>query len=187
MLAARHHRRPRTAFTLLEMLMVIAVILILGAVLVPALVGMWSNNRTKAGADMAVARLADARGAAISHARPYRVSMLVTPDGLCQIRVAPDESEQAEQPAADEPVATLTRVDTLPTGVVFTPKSEGTPHTDGWTTLVIFLPDGTCSEASEFWVEEPAHPDITPLIVRVRALTGVTTVNPSTAPGGSSP
>lgn len=178
MTARRHHRR--SAFTIMEMLVVIAVVVILGAILVPSLVGFWSNNRTKAGVDITTARLSDARGAAISRGQAYRVC--VSPDGR-QIRVCPDESEMPEQLPSGTSSAPFVRTDTLPDGVVLTPivtgTADSTASADGWLTLITFLPDGTCrEEASEFQLAEP---DVTPQVVRVRGLTGVWTVNPSTA------
>jgi prepilin-type N-terminal cleavage/methylation domain-containing protein len=177
-MTARRHRR--SAFTIVEMMVVIAVVLILGAILIPSLVGFWSNNRTKAGVDIATARLSDARGAAISRGQAYRVC--ASPDGR-QIRVCPDESELAEQLPTDSDAPPLVRTDTLPDGVVLTPiltgTADATASADGWVTLVTFLPDGTCREdASEFQLAEP---DVTPQVVRVRGLTGVWTVNPATA------
>jgi prepilin-type N-terminal cleavage/methylation domain-containing protein len=177
----RHHR---SAFTIVEMLVVIAVIVILGAILVPSLVGFWSNNRTKAGVDITTARLSDARAAAISRGQAYRVC--VSPDGR-QVRVCPDESELVEQTSSGAGSTPLVRTDTLPDTVVLTPMltstADGTSAPaaaeDGWVTLVTFLPDGTCREtSSEFQLAEP---DVTPQVVRVRGMTGVWTVNPSTA------
>lgn len=169
--------RRRSAFTVMELLVVIAVIVILGAILVPSLIGFWSNNRTKAAADIATARLSDARGAAIAQGIPYRVC--VSPNGL-QVRVCPDQSGLTEQLAFDTTTVPVQRVDTLPKGVVLTPIYTGIdgviPANDGWITLVTFLPDGTCREdASEFVLSEP---EVTPLVVRVRGLTGVWAVNP---------
>lgn len=173
---------PRSCggYTIMELLVVMTIILILGAAIAPAMLGYWSNNRTKAGVDLATGRLADARGAAIGQGRAYRVC--VSPDGR-QIRVCPDESEPAEQFVTEQFSPPLVLVDTLPDTVVLTPMSTGTSDplasADGWITLVTFLPDGTCrEEAGEFHIAEP---DVTPQVVRVRGLTGVWTVNPLTA------
>lgn len=174
----RRLRRP--GFTVLELMVVLAVVLILGAILVPALSGFWANNRTKAGVDIATARLADARGAAISQGRPYRVC--VSPDGR-QVRVCPDESEPTEQLGTDQTAAPVWEENTLPATVTITPMNVGTSATsspDGWITLVVFSPDGTCPEDAAFRVSEE-DASVVPMTVRVRGLTGVWTVNPSTA------
>lgn len=166
----------RTAFTIVELMVVMAIVLLLAAILVPSLVGFWGNNRTKAAVDLATGRLSDARGAAISQGRAYRVS--ASPDGL-QIRVAPDESEMPEEVTSEASTGAIDRTDNLPKGVVLTPMSVGELSTDGWATLATFLPDGTCRESgSEFRLSEPNN---VPQVVRVRGLTGVWTVNPETA------
>ncbi len=176
MLAARRPGR-RLAFTIVELMVVIVVVLILASILVPSMMGFWGNNRTKAAVDIATARLSDARGAAISQGRAYRVS--ASPDGL-QIRVGPDESELPEETTDESAGSVIARTDSLPKGVVLTPMSAGEPSADGWVTLATFLPDGTCREiAAEFRLAEP---DATAQVVRVRGLTGVWTVNPETTP-----
>lgn len=181
-------RRPpvRAGFTVLELMVVLAIILILGAIVGPSLFAFWGNNRTKAGVDMVTARLADARGAAIGQGRPYRVC--IAPDGLT-VRVCPDESEQTEELATEQLSPPVFEQDTLPAGVVVTPKMTGTTSapadTDGWTTLAVFLPDGTCREDAEFEVGEPSNADSAPQTVRVRSLTGVWTVNPTAATAGT--
>lgn len=166
-------------------MVVLTIILILGAMIAPALLGFWSNNRTKAAVDTVTARLADARGAAISQGRSYRVC--ASPDGR-QVRVCPDESDPSEQLASDPTAKPLVQTDTLPDTVVLTPMSTATDSqapADGWATLVTFLPDGTCKEAvNEFQLAEP---DNTPQVIRVRGLTGVWTVNPATAANPMSP
>jgi prepilin-type N-terminal cleavage/methylation domain-containing protein len=180
-------RRPRrTGFTLLEVVVVLTIILILGAVVAPSLLGFWGENRTKAAVDTVTARLADARGAAIAHARPYRVCL--SPDGL-QVKVCPDESESAEELTTEAFPDPVIQVSSLPQEVTLTPMNTGTdlpvPADDGWTTLVTFLPDGTCKEeASEFQLSEPEG---TPVVVRVRGLTGVWTANRLTAATGGNP
>lgn len=180
-------RRPhrRAGYTILELMVVMIIVLIVGALVGPSLLGFWSNNRTKAAVDTITARMADARGAAISQGRSYRVC--VSPDGT-QVRVCPDESEPSEQLAADQTSKEVWQQDPLPKGVVVSPMStpSAAQSTDGWTTLVVFSPDGTCTEDSTFEVAEPAAPDVTPMLVSVRALTGVWTVNAANATGSAS-
>jgi len=136
--------------------------------------------------DTVTARMADARGAAISQGRAYRVC--VSPDGT-QVRVCPDESEPSEQLTTEQPANEVWQQDALPKGVVVTPMSStSTPQgSDGWTTLVVFSPDGTCPEDSQFELSEPAAPDVTPMMVYVRAMTGVWTVNAANAANAGNP
>lgn len=172
MLARRTARR--SAFTIVELMVVLAIVLLLAAIMVPTLMGFWGNNKTKAAVDLVTGRLSDARGSAITHGRAYRVS--TNPDGT-QIRVAPDESESPEEVVNEAATGELNRTDDLPKGVVLTPMSTTADVvTDGWTTLAVFLPDGTCRDAlTEFRIAET---DGVAQVVRVRGLTGVWTVNP---------
>ena len=109
-----HRRHRRAGFTVLELMVVLTIILLLGAIVAPSLVGYWANNRTKAGADTVTARLADARGAAISEGRAYRVC--ASADGR-QVRVCPDESEPAEELTTEKLPDPINQTDTLPQGV----------------------------------------------------------------------
>jgi Tfp pilus assembly protein FimT len=166
----------------MELMVVMAIVLILGAIVGPSLFAFWGNNRTKAAVDTVTARLADARGAALAQGRPYR--MCVSPDGL-SVRVCPDESEPAEEFATEQPATAIFEQNTLPAGVLLTPMMTGAAtaaaDTDGWTTLVVFLPDGTCREDAEFEVTEPNNTQSIPQTIRVRAMTGVWTTNPTAA------
>jgi prepilin-type N-terminal cleavage/methylation domain-containing protein len=175
------HRQPRAGYTILELLVVIVIILIVGGIVAPSLLGLWGNNRTKAALDTVTARLAEARGAAIAHGVPYRVC--VSPDGQ-QIRTCPDESDLAAQSESERPANPIDVTNTVPPGVTLTPMTVGgTASPDGWVTIITFLPDGTCREdAGELLVGEENE---TPQVVRVRGLTGVWTVNPATATEGT--
>jgi len=167
-------------------MVVMIIILIIGALVGPSLLGFWSNNRTKAAVDTVTARMADARGAAISQGRAYRVC--VSPDGT-QVRVCPDESEPSEQLTTDQTTKEVWQQDPLPKGVVVSSMSSSSTAqaADGWTTLVVFSPDGTCTEDSQFEVAEPATPDVTPMLVYVRAMTGVWTVNAANTANAAGP
>lgn len=184
----RHRSQIRDGYTILELMVVMVIILIIGAIVGPSLLGFWSNNRTKAAVDTVTARMADARGAAIGQGRAYKVC--VSPDGT-QVRVCPDESEPSEQLTTEQPASEVWQQDPLPKGVVVTPMTisstaAGT-SADGWTTLVVFQPDGTCLEDGQFELSEPAAPDVTPMQVYVRAMTGVWTVNAANTANAANP
>ena len=178
-------RVRRRGFTILEILVVMAIILLLGAILLPAVAGLWGDNRTKASANMLQARLADARSYAISQGRPYQV--LASSDGK-QVQVAPDPAEPPEQIGSETPPPDYGATSTFPTPVTITPIYTGgdsapSSTMSGWTRLITFLPDGTCREdAMEVHLSEP---DGTPLVVKVRGLTGDVAVNPLKTDGNS--
>jgi prepilin-type N-terminal cleavage/methylation domain-containing protein len=176
----------RRGYTLIELLCVIAVLVILGAIVLPTLAGMFLDTRVKAGADMAVGHCSDARTYAIEHGRSYQV--FTSPDGK-RLRVGPDESEHPEQSGSTTPVPPFVRETDLPTAVTLVPINTGDDaggaNTNGWVKLVTFKPDGTCREpAARFELREDG---VTPLVVNVRGLTGSVVVNPadSQAGGGS--
>ena len=167
---------PRSGFTILEILVVVVVILILGAVILPTINTFWADGRTKAAVDSTQTRLAEARSNAVNHGRNYQ--LLASPDGR-QIRVAADPSEQMETgedgSAAPEFGITITFPETVtlvPETLVSNGSSE---NTSGWTLLVTYKPDGTCVEENvEFSINEPG---VTPQVFRIRGMTGTVAVN----------
>jgi prepilin-type N-terminal cleavage/methylation domain-containing protein len=178
-------RRP--GYTLLELLCVVAVLAILGAVILPTLGGLFRDTRTQAAGDMVRGWASEARARAIEDGRSYQ--LLVSIDGR-RLRVGPDELEQAEQPAETGAPLPLSREDALPDTVTLMPMMIGESVAvapAGWVVVCTFKPDGTCREASaQFQLQEPG---VNPLTVSVRGLTGGVVVSPSTQPavGGVQP
>jgi len=182
----RRHNHHRAGYTLLEMLCVITIILVLGALILPTLRGMFQDSRVKAAADMCLSRVSMARGYAIDQGRAFVFD--VSPDGR-QIRVIGDDSDpalQAEQTDAKPPAPLQ---DTLPDEVTLKPlQSQGNNTSnakaaDGWTRLATFLPDGTCRETyAAFELNEPG---VTTTTVEIRGLTGSANVMPPANKKGS--
>lgn len=170
-------RRSRRGFTLLELCVVLAVILILGAVVGPTMFAMKGNTRTKAGADMIRGRMAEARAKAMEDGKPYRLA--IASDGT-KVRLAPDTLEATGMMPThdDENSGPLVREDDLPekvaAHVVFDENDMTTQDKEGWVRVATFLPDGTCKEDTvEVEIKEPGS---TPYIVRLRGLTGAVTI-----------
>jgi prepilin-type N-terminal cleavage/methylation domain-containing protein len=141
-------RRPRPGYTLMEMVAVLAVVLILGAVTVPTLNGLKGNADQRAAADAVRERIADARGLAMEQGQPYRLA--VSADGT-RLRVAPDGEEFASAQAAQESSSAATAIETKldkAKATVAADEEYGPPPADGggWVTIGTFLPDGTCRE-----------------------------------------
>lgn len=170
----------RTGYTLLELLCVIAVLVILGAVILPSLNGLHRDTRVSAAADLVRGSCSEARARAIDDGLAYQV--YASPDGR-RLRVAPDESEQADQPATGQTTVPLNRVDDLPDNVTLVPIFTGDDQpaaqgSAGWVKLVTYKPDGTCRESSvRFEIREPG---VTTRVVTIRGMTGAVTVNLST-------
>ena len=172
-------RRPtrRPGLTILELLVVLAAILILGAVLLPTLTAVRGNTRVKAAADTVRSRMAEARMKAIEDGQPYRVA--ISTDGK-RLRVAPDTLDAIGQAAQsdDETGGPFIREDDLPqqvsADIVMDEDSFVAQDTNGWRRVATFQPDGTCKEDTvEVLLQEIG---VAPLIVRLRGLTGATRV-----------
>src|SRR4051794_16847855 len=156
--AGRLSARARPAFTLFELLLVCAVIIVLGAAVYPSIEEMYSGYRISASADQVRAAWAQARTHAMDEGRPYRFS--VKP-GTSEFRVAPDSSaywsgSDEPQPDDDRTNPPLIKTDAISKPIVFNIDDEGSQappdplgiatqssvgQSDGvWTTLAIFLP-----------------------------------------------
>src|SRR5206468_2391955 len=81
-------RSHRTGFTLFEMVIVLALMVILAGIFYPSLKGMFGYFKLHGGVDSVRAAWAHARGRAIEEARPYRFA--IEPGGA-HYRVAPDD------------------------------------------------------------------------------------------------
>jgi Tfp pilus assembly protein FimT len=168
--------RHRPAFTLLEVLLVIAVIIALSAVAYPTLAAMYGDVKVKAAADDVRAAWTEARSHAIEGGRAYRFA--VQPD-TGKYRVAPDADGFWDGSGGDESDAPpFVFEGDLPNGIVF--KVGDLPESGGWSTVVVFNPDGGCSADVEVVLRE-ADDDGTPIVVKVRAMTGAVSVRKQAA------
>ena len=191
-------RNQRPAYTLLEMVLVMAIIVILMAVGYPSVEGMQVGYRLSAAGDQVRAAWASARAQSVEEGRPYRFSVVLDKGNF---RVAPDSNEYwqgGEPPAPDDPTQRpLILEEALPKGVRFgTPEmvQGGTMPRSGdsslpvgsvepaaWTSTVTFLPDGTTQDDVEINFSARGGK---PLSIKLRALTGVVTVKQIGAEGG---
>lgn len=170
----------RTGFTLVEMLLVIAVIIALAAVAYPSLKGMYGDIKIKAAADSVRAAWTEARARAIEDGRAYRFA--VQP-GTGKFRVAPDADGfwdgSAGDAGGDGDTPPFTQEDDLPNGIQFALAGDAPDAGGGWTTVVVFNPDGGTNADVEVTLKE--DDDSTPIVVRVRAMTGAVTVRKKSA------
>ncbi len=175
----------RAGFTILEIVLVLAVLLLLAAITLPSIEAMYGDLRLTAAADLVRARWADARARAVEDGVPYRFA--VKP-GSGHFRVAPDVGDfwaggnGGSLPESDTPPLVIEGE--LPKGVTF---SEDSPTNNGdqsgeWTTRATFLADATAKEDVQLTFHAIGA---RPLIVRLRALTGAVTVQYENQNGGS--
>jgi len=168
----------RRGYTILELLVVLALLVILGAAILPSISGITGNVRQKAASDLVRARMAEARAKAMETNQPYRVSL--SDDGS-RIRVAPDDPQYAttpaDRPAGYQSKVTEDAIEKASAHVLIDPN-DPPPERDasGWTTVATFLPDGPCREANvTVEVREKNYP---PIRIRIRGVTGATKLLP---------
>jgi prepilin-type N-terminal cleavage/methylation domain-containing protein len=190
----------RSAYTLLEVLLVLVLLGVLAALAVPALDTMYSDVRARAAADTVRAAWSEAHSRAVNESRPYRFSLVLDQGNF---RVAPDSPEYwggGEAPAATESAnAPLVLDEALPNGVRFravetlmqdlpsdgdSSQPAGTVDPNSWSGTIIFLPDGTVRTEQENLEVGIRTPAAAPLVVRMRTLTGVITIRPYRQEGG---
>jgi Tfp pilus assembly protein FimT len=188
----------RAAFTLFELVLILAIVVVLGALIYPSIDAMAGDYNLKAAADMVRGGWAEAQSHAINEGRPYRFAVILDKGNF---RIAPDSEDfwsggSGDVPDGDPSTRPLVLEDTLPKGVRFssTNASQGgsvdsgldsslpVGSTDGgaWTKVVTFLPDGTALEDVEVAFQARSTQ---PLVLRLRGLTGVATLKTTSAEG----
>ncbi len=174
-------RRPpaRAGFTLVEVLLVMAILVAVGAILAPSFTTFSGDTKVKAAGDAIRARATEARGAAIGENRAYKLA--VSTDGR-RVRVAPDDMAFGSQAQTDEDGdGPLVAEDDLPTGVTATPLfdagQQAAADDGGWVRVATFNPDGTCRDDQA--VIEVREQGVAAVWVRIRGLTGGATVGPA--------
>jgi len=178
-------RRP--AVTLVEVILVLALLVVIGAVVVPILAGSLADARLRHGGDVVRSAWGKARVAAMQSGEPVvfrcepngaryqieRLSTLASPDAAAVNTLPPDDFDEAEYHDAD--VLRLARA-RLPAGIVVVSAdaaaaplvAAGTTAAGGWSTPILFYPNGTASDA----VVQLANADGATLRVTLRGLTG---------------
>ena len=185
-------RIRRRGFTLLEMMLVIAVIVMVSAIVYPSLKSSYGYYKLHGGIDSVRAAWAMARAHAIEEGRPYRFS--VEPNGS-HFRVAPDQADywSGSPPADDKQGKGYVLEQALPGGVRFTINGEPTANTPDdkspgkeektnyssidWKTAVVFQSDGTAKEDVHILFQVRGA---TPTKVHLRGLTATVSVEPVT-------
>jgi len=163
----------RNGFTLLEILLVMAILIIISAVCLPTINAMYGDTRVRGAADEIRRAWAEARSRAIDNGTPYRFSVMFD---KTRYRVAPDTDDfWSSVPADGSTDSPQALSESLPDGINFTrdTKSRFGNEQNGWTQVAVFLPDGTCRADASVAVQD-GHGS--PLTVTVRGLTGTVMV-----------
>lgn len=190
----------RRSFTLMEMVLVLALLVVLAAMAYPSLDSMYGDYRVVGAADLVRARWADARSAAVNQGRPYRFAVVRSRGNF---RVAPEGADYwangGAAPASVETNAVAVVIeDALPRGIRFLlgenggdlPNGEtalplGSVSPDQWMGVVTFLPDGTAqalggTDDTEVRLLFQSRGSV-PMELRLRTLTGTVTARSLTA------
>lgn len=138
-------RQPRQGYTLFELVLVLTLLVIIGAISYPAIDAMLADHRLTAARDTVRARLADIRGRAMKEGRPYKFSFI---ENSGKFKIEPEDSSAASS-GDDRP---LTLEGDLPEQVIFCKSEiallgEATPSpASSYETAAIYLGDGTCRD-----------------------------------------
>jgi prepilin-type N-terminal cleavage/methylation domain-containing protein len=166
-------RAPRPAFTLLEVLLVLAILVILGATAYPTLNGMYGDVKVKAAADQVRGAWVEARAQAIEDGRAYAFGVQ---KDTGKFRIAPASSFVEVANLGEDSAPPFVSEGELKSGITFDLNGKDDLRADGeWAIVAEFQPDGTCLKDVEIALSD-SDKDITPLVVRVRAMTGAVTV-----------
>jgi len=181
-----HQARP--GYTLFEIILVLALIVVLTTLVYPSLDAMYGQYRLTQAADMVRAAWATARAHAMDEGRPYRFAVVPNKGNF---RVAPDSSDfwggQSSDSSGSPDSSGISPVseDALPKGVRFATAdavqsgnmdtsgdsflTTGTVDPGTWSSTAVFLPDGTARDDVEitFYARNGR-----PVVLRLRALTG---------------
>ena len=90
--------QARRAYTLLEIILVMALIVIMSAIAIPVMQSMLSDARVTAAGDQVRGKLADTRANAMAEGRPWRLAFLPN-TGVFQM--APEESTEWDSVVQD--------------------------------------------------------------------------------------
>jgi prepilin-type N-terminal cleavage/methylation domain-containing protein len=184
--AAVRTRTPRAGFTILELLVVLAMLLLLAALTLPSFAGLRGNSKQKAASDIVRTRIANARTRAMETGVPHRLA--ISADGK-KIRLGPDVPDFANLSASTlGNLNAAVNEDSLDADAGLqnddgAANNEGTA--DGWKTIATFKPDGTCVEDHAIvTLQEEGFP---PLRIQIRGITGTARILPVQTGTGAGP
>lgn len=176
---------PRSAFTLLEIILVMGMIVVVMGIAAPSVINFYKGEKLLAATDGVRGALAEARVHAIDQGCSYRFSVV---PGRGNYRFAPDNqdywsgSAPRDLPSRESIVPPDIALRVVVDGKNLSLESEdvvakslpvGEVSPDLWSTVAIFRPDGTVDRTVEIVFSSPK---CLPLSVTLRSLTGTTSV-----------
>jgi Tfp pilus assembly protein FimT len=194
-LALRRRTLSRPAFTLVEILLVLVLLVIVGSLSIPYLFGSFARSQLRNGGDLVQSALAEARLTAMEtgQVQVLRCELKGRRFQLGSMLDLAANGDKSGPTATTAPTVAAptddgdkysTHFDShqLPSGVVFAsgdvaPSAQllamlGTADQPGWTSPIVFSPDGTATDATLLLVNEGDHT----VRITLRGLTGVVRV-----------
>lgn len=165
----------RGGFTLLELMLVLAIIVIAGGLALPSFDAMMATSNEHAARDMVRARWAEMRARAMEENRTYRFAVT---ENTGRFRIAPHDdaywSGRAPSEADENPMILEGE---LPKGILFTTSQAafaGTeeapaPGPEWGLSIAIYLGDGTARDDARIYFGKAGQ---RPMGLQLRALTG---------------
>jgi prepilin-type N-terminal cleavage/methylation domain-containing protein len=184
----------RRGFTLLELVLVLAVVVMLAAIAIPSILPLYRQYRVAAAADSIKAALITARAQAVEDGQPYCLYII---PGKGNFRVAPENytggsnGPPAPDAAGNQPYVAE---DSLPQSIVFA-EGDNAPipeddevtslpsdqiNSTQWKPVATLLPDGTAREDVVITLRTRGG---AAMIVNLRGLTGAVTSRKPSAEG----
>ena len=180
----------RQAFTLFEIIVVMALLVVVAALVYPSLESGYGYYKVRGAADTVRGALAEARTRAMEEGRPYRFAVVW---GKGNFRIAPEGAEfwagsdaAPTQSSDGEPPLIVSDALRPPIRFRRTDGSRGDADADTvlpadaidpsqWSPVATLLPDGTAREDVEVTLEVDGA---RPVLVKLRALTGGVSARP---------
>jgi prepilin-type N-terminal cleavage/methylation domain-containing protein len=183
-------KQRRSGWTLFELMVAMAVIVIIGAIAAPSLTNSYSSYRLKSAADGISAAFAKARSKAMRTGCAYRVSIMPETGNY---RIAPENPDAMTNKSA-QPADPLVVEDHLPDGVQIsigsTTPSDPTNPTANLGSSVGASDTGSYIVAAVFQADGSARNDVqvvltmkgtAPMTVKLRGMTGSVTMETQAA------
>jgi Tfp pilus assembly protein FimT len=167
-------RTSRAGYTILELMVVLTVLIILGAVIIPTLSSYYGNTRQKAAADLIRSRVVEARAKAMEQGAWYRLAIN---QDKTRIRLAPDGGVGGTDFASLTPTDSSgpdskvveDKLDNATAEVILDPSDTRTPDGE-WLTVMTVGPEGVCKENNTTISVKEA--DYQPLLIQIRGIVG---------------
>jgi prepilin-type N-terminal cleavage/methylation domain-containing protein len=192
----------RNGFTILELMAVLAILVIIGAVAVPTISNYFSNTRQKATADILQGRIREARAKAMETGIWYRLA--ISSDKK-KLRLAPDcqnfdsltkgnpdapFAQVIEESFEEGVTAEVVSSDASQSSNAVLQQESGTPESSSsqqassgsWTTVMTFGPEGICREGLVTVSVKEAK--FLPITIQIRGIVGTSSIVPTPKDGG---